>query len=929
MFTMSKLFRRFFFIVLMIITMMFSAIYLYSVPLIQEQVFEIERNSARLALDNAFQLANKMHVNLENYREQALNAHKQRLKALVQLTEANLRQAYKALPQSGSFKNNRNLDAFKVLNHFSYDNDGYIWIADSQGEFITHPLPKFRDNTPSTFDTAAEKDILMSKIRSVIYEGEGFYHYKWQRLKDGPAAEKLTYIKYFPEWDLVIGSGLYLDDIETEVEQRKQNAITEVREALSQVRVAKTGYLFIFNKEGLLLTHPNSNIDQTNALSLRNPITGQPIVSELISVADTGQELRYKWDKPDDPGNYIYDKISLVRTLDGFGWYICSSVYVDELKHSSQLLSQRILTIALISTLLAICLAVFFISRITHPIKQLADTAERVRDGDLSAKSGIIRDDEIGLLAQTFDRMVTRLKSNIQTLDSKVKSRTLELAQLEERQRLILDALPAQIAYLDADLNYLFVNQGYADFFNKSKEEIINHPIGSILASGMMADIQDKVRRCLTGEKIVFEYQFKDRPVITKRMLIPDIDNNHNICGLVNLSLDITAEKDAERKLMEAQRMSATGQLAGGLAHDFNNLLSVILGNLLAATDHYKDATGLDRYLAPAIRASRRGADITGRLLSFARRQALTSRRVDLAILLPDTIELLQGSLPENIKIISTVSTPAIVTVDPNQLENAIINLALNARDAMPEGGEIGVSISACKLATDSAESGYDETVPAGEYVRLQVSDSGHGFTAQAMTQAYEPFYTTKSYSNGSGLGLSMVYGFIKQSRGFISIASTPGKGSAVTLLLPVNTQAEQPGDNTPPTAKLLSNANSNLTLLVEDDRDVRTIIRKQLISLGYAVIEAADSDEARNLIEALDHIDNLVSDISMPGPLNGLELADLMAEHHPAASIVLISGYAYDQLSDRSDLPCHTILKKPFSKEALKKAINSADKAR
>lgn len=926
----SKLFRRFFFVVLMIIAVMFTVIYLYSVPLIQKQVFEIERNSARLALNNAFELANKMHTNLQSYREQALDAHKQRLTAVVELTEASIRQAYNTLPEHASLKDNMNINIFNVVNNFTYANDGYIWIADSSGRLISHPNPRYRNANVLALNESEEKAILQSVIRSAIQDGKGYYRYKWQRLEYGLPVDKLSYVKHYPEWDLIIGSGLYLDDIESEVQLRKQKAIAEVREALNQIQVAKTGYLFIFNTEGHLLAHPNPNIDQTNALKLLNPVTGQPIVSELIAVADTGKELHYKWDKPTDQGNYIYDKISLVRSLDGFGWYICSSVYVDELKHSSEVLSERILAIALISIILSICLAVFFINRITHPIKKLADTAERVRDGDLSAKSGIIRDDEIGLLAQTFDKMVQRLQSNIQTLDSDVKNRTRELAQLEERQRLILDALPAQIAYLDSDLNYLFVNQGYADFFNMKKADIVNQPISSILAPKMMADIKGEIQRCLAGEDVVYEYSsnIEDKLVITKRIMIPDIDSKNNLTGLLNLSLDITAEKDAERKLTEAQRMSATGQLAGGLAHDFNNLLSVILGNLLAVTDHYKHVNGLEKYLSPAIRASRKGADITGRLLSFSRRQALSPSNVNLSRLLPDTIELIQGSLPDSIEIISQVTTRAIVFVDQNQLENALINLALNARDAMPDGGRLEFQISACDISSDLTKSDYDETVPAGEYIKLQVSDSGHGFSADAITQAYEPFFTTKHHGDGSGLGLSMVYGFIKQSRGYISIISTPSNGATITLLLPANNQTDKNGDIE---ASEINNQSSpgNLTLLVEDDYDVRAVIRDQLVSIDYTVIEAADAEEAEQLIKALDNIDNLVSDIKMPGRLNGFELADLMTEHHPAASVVLISGYAYDQLSGRSNQPDHKILKKPFSKEALKQAIINASNSR
>ncbi|MEH6579067.1 MAG: cache domain-containing protein [Amphritea sp.] len=920
----SKLFRRFFLVVLLIIAVMFVAIYMYSVPLIQKEVYEIERNSARLALNNVFQLANKMHSDLEGYRQQALESHKQRLKAVVTLTEAHIREAYAEAERTNTTLEQARTRIFNGLRNFTYDNDGYVWIADHDTNLLSHPDPRFQNMDISVIGTSEQETLIRKVIHSATTEGEGFYQYKWQRLNEGPALDKLSYVKNYPQWGFVIGSGLYLDDIESEVHQRKQDTIREVREALSKIRVAKTGYLFIFDKEGQILAHPNPNIDQTNALDLMDPLTGRSIIEELIEVADTGKELHYKWDKPSDPGNYIYDKISLVRSLDGFGWYICSSVYEDELRNSSALLSERILTIALISILMGISLAIYFINRITQPIKQLARTAARVHGGDLTAKSGIVRDDEIGMLARTFDTMVKRLHNNIQTLDSKVKSRTQELAQLEERQRLILDALPAQIAYLDKDLQYIFVNQGYADFFNKSKHEIIGQPITKIIDSVMMDSINEQVSRCLAGEEVVYEYRFDldEREIITKRTLLPDIAADGQIIGLLNLSLDITAEKEAEHKLTEAQRISAAGQLAGGLAHDFNNLLTVILGNLLAANDHFATTEGLAKYINPAIRASRRGADITGRLLAFSRRQALIPTTVNLNTLLQETVELLEGSLSDDIEVVSHNMTDTALFVDPGQLENALVNLALNAKDAMPQGGRIEFIVNVRSIGSPLS---YDEEVPPGQYIEIQVNDNGCGFSPEAKKLAYEPFYTTKGIGEGSGLGLSMVYGFIKQSRGYISIESRPGQGASISLLLPVTDVPPLHADlNSPLSLSTDKNYAGKLMLLVEDDGDVRAIVREQLMTLGFTVIEAGDADEAEHLINTLKSIKGMVSDINMPGRLNGFELAALMRKKSPTNTIVLISGYEYDQLSSRDKQQHYKILRKPFDKETLEQAINN-----
>ncbi|MDI3326591.1 cache domain-containing protein [Pontibacterium granulatum] len=919
----TKLVRRFFWVILMIIAVMFIAVYVYSVPMIQKEVYEIERNSARLALNNVFQLANKMYSNLESFRAQALDAHKQRLKAVVELTEAQIANTFAQAERDNLSAEQVRTRLFANLRNVTYGNDGYIWVADHDATLLSHPDPRFQGFEISKTDNRDQSHLIRQVIDAAVKEGEGFYQYKWQRLSEGPAIDKLSYVKNFPQWGFVIGSGLYLDDLEAEVQARKQAAIQEVREALSEIRVAKTGYLYIFDNKGHLLAHPNPNIDQTSALTLINPSSGRPIIEELIDIADTGKELHYKWDSPSDPGNYVYDKISLVRSMEGFGWYICSSVYVDELRHSSVQLSQRILTIALISILLAMGLAVFFIHRIVQPIKQLALTAERVRGGDLTARSGIQRDDELGMLAQTFDSMVHRLRTNIQTLDSKVQERTQELALLEERQRLILDALPAQIAYLDADLRYLFVNQGYADLFGGDKQSIVGRSIDAVIDPEMMDTIKPQIEQCLAGEEVAFEYSFNrdGQEMITKRILLPDINSNGEIIGLLNLSLDITAEKEAERRLTEAQRMNAAGQLAGGLAHDFNNLLSVIQGNLLAASDRFIETQGLQKYLTPAIRASRRGADITARLLAFSRRQALAPTAVDVKSLIEDTVELVTSSLPGNILVIQEIESDAALFVDPGQLENALVNLALNARDAMPEGGEIELRVR--NLRVDRPLE-YDEPVPRGDYVEIRVSDTGCGFPDEALAQACEPFFTTKGAGKGSGLGLSMVYGFIKQSRGFITIVNRPAGGACVSLLLPltdVDLQPHHPQNVPAPTHQDFTN---QLMLLVEDDRDVRAVVRDQLITLGFTVLEAGDADEAEQLIRSLPEIEGLVSDIDMPGRLNGFGLAELMREQNSNSTIVLISGNAVYQQPE-STHQTWEILPKPFEGDTLAAAISAA----
>ena len=914
----TRLVTRFFGVIMMIVAVIFITVYFYSVPLVQNEVYAIEKNSARLALNNVFQLANKMYANMEGYRQQAVDSHKERLRNVIDMAEAHIHNRLQLAARQGLSQQSALNDILRDLQSFRYGRDGYLWVADKNTMLLSHPDPAFSGRPLKDVPDQARAVVLENMVLEAIEAGDGFYEYRWQRLDEGEPIDKLSYLKYFPQWGFLIGTGLYLDDLESEIQQRRQRAIDTMREAMNDIRVAKSGYLFIFDKSGHMIAHPNANIDDTNALDLIDPASGRPILEELIEVSDSNKELHYLWDRPSDPGNYIYEKISVVRSLQGFDWYICSSVYVDELQRSSLQLGQRILAIGLFSIMLAAVLGILFVNRIVQPIKQLALTAERVNNGDLRAESGIRRDDEVGTLAHVFDTMVRQLRRNITNLDRRVRERTEELAQMEERQRLILDALPAQIAYLDNQLTYIFVNQGYADLFGGDKSQVTGKRLAD-LSPHMLRDIQQEVDRCLAGEEVHYEYRFQlhGREIITRRLLLPDLNSDGEVIGLLNLSMDITNEKEAERRLMEAQRMSAAGQLAGGLAHDFNNLLSIIQGNLMVLRERQQHDNALQAFIAPAIRATQRGAELTSRLLTFSRNQQLTPGNTDLEQLMKDCVDLISSSLPKNIQLHYQVDTHQPLFVDVAQLENALVNLALNARDAMPDGGDISFSVSRRSISYLR----LDEQVAPGDYIEISVEDSGSGFSAEALNQAYEPFFTTKSRGKGSGLGLSMVYGFIKQSRGYIQLSNRAQGGACVQILLPADsipTKEELSTSSQQQAEPTMDFGGGQLILLAEDEDDLRELIRHQLTDLGFRVLDASDADEAQQLIASVDAIDGLVSDIDMPGKLTGFELARLFQQRKPQGFALLISGNP-DYSSDDATIP---LLRKPFTCEALASAL-------
>lgn len=924
----SRLVQRFFPIVLLLIVVFFSAVYVYSVPFIKNTVYEIERNASRMVLENVFTLANRMHTDLETYREQALDAHKRQLRVMISMTANALQERFEEAKREGLSQAEAQQSMYEMLRHFRSDNGHYIWVADYQYRLLSHPDSRFHNTDASTLINQEGVAVLPAIVDLAVREGQGFYQYKWNRLNEQQQLDKLSFVQNFPEWGVVIGTGVYLDDVELEVASRREKALEELRESFKELRVARTGYLFIFDARTNMLIHPNPNINGTNIQELKNPVTGQSIAQDLISVADTGEELYYRWDRPDDPGNYIHDKLSLVRYVEGFDWYICSSVYVDELKRSANELSDRVLVMALIALLVAVAMAFFFIYWVTNPIKRLADAAQRVSQGALDTTAGFRRDDELGILAEAFDSMVHRLRDNIENLDLTVRRRTQDLEStnqqliqtakereqaqqrlqwVEAQQRIILDALPALVAFVDADQQLRFVNEPFASAVGQPKAQLTDTPLAAcdaVFVHGLaehfkaIAPFKDEQQVQLAGETRVY-----------RRILTPCQDSQRGVLGTLLLAFDITAERQLEQTLQEAQKMSAVGQLAGGLAHDFNNLLSVILGNLLVVSDQHPDDHQLQRHLKPSIRAARRSAEITHRLLAFARRQSLSPMNCDINVLLQETTELLRSSLPSDVELrYQPTEVSLLPFVDPGRLEDALVNLVLNARDALPSGGKIDIQLSHQTL-TEPLQ--LDETAPVGDYLVIQIRDNGEGFTPQALKMAFEPFYTTRTGGAGSGLGLSMVYGFVKQSNGYIRIQSARNEGALIELWLPgflqdaLSYQSRQTEGQ-----RVLS---SGLVLLVEDNDDVRQIVREQLIKQGFNVIESATAEEAQSLSHVLEQVDLLLTDIRLNSSLNGFELAQDFHAYHPDAGIVFMTGYAYDESQQRQNPDNWPVMLKPF----------------
>ena len=527
-----------------------------------------------------------------------------------------------------------------------------------------------------------------------------------------------------------------------------------------------------------------------------------------------------------------------------------------------------------------------------------------------------------------LDERVRRRTAQLENANAKLRQASGEneriaaaLRRSEERLRLINDTIPILIGYVDQHEIYQYTNKGYSDWYGHPEGAVTGRAVLDVVGPQVYAQVRDPVRRALAGQQVSYEYQMErqGQTVFARSTLVPEITADGVTLGFFVFSHDITEQKRMQAALVQAQKMEAIGQLTGGLAHDFNNLLTVIIGNLAALQDHRPHDAELNECVEPALQSARRGVQLIKRLLTFSRQQPLEPQAVDIGHLIGSLSKLVRRSLPESIAVSTDLSGASIhALVDPGQLESALLNFALNARDAMPEGGRLHIAARTVDLSSDAGA--FD--LPPGRYAMIEVADNGCGMDSATLTRVFEPFFTTKRFGLGSGLGLAMAYGFARQSGGGISIQSQPGQGTTVLMALPLTTpepDLDRPSDDLP-----LAHG-GELVLLVEDEPNVRRVVRQQLIDLGYPVIEAEDGVQALTMIGQIPDIALVVSDVIMPGGVNGWQLAAAVACDFPHMGIVLMSGYT-EENGVGHDLP---VLAKPFGREDLVRALQRAERGK
>lgn len=546
--------------------------------------------------------------------------------------------------------------------------------------------------------------------------------------------------------------------------------------------------------------------------------------------------------------------------------------------------------------------------------------------GGIASQAAIAIDN--AQLLETAERSRRELELLTQTLEQRVRERTTALQRSEQQFQQLVDGITDCAIYMVDPNGYVASwNPGAERIKGYAANEIIGQHFGIFYteedrAAGLPAEV---LRAAATHGKYEAENWRvrKDGTRFWASVLIDPIrDSAGEIVGFAKITRDMTERRAMQEQLHQSQKMEAIGQLTGGVAHDFNNLLTVILGNLETLARHVPPDPRARRALDQATRGAQRAATLTSQLLAFSRRQPLNPKPTDANRLVSGVSDLIRRALGENVAL-ETVLAAGVwrIEVDPHQLESALLNLAVNSRDAMPQGGKLTLETANAHIDEQYAAQ-YAEISP-GQYVLISVSDTGIGMTKDVLARAFDPFFTTKPIGEGTGLGLSQVFGFVKQSGGHVKLYSEAGQGTTVKIYLPRSTTVADSDESDRAPCEVRGDPGEAI-LVVEDDDGVRLYSTESLRDLGFTVHEASDASSALRILERHPEIMLLFTDVGLPS-INGRELVEQARRIRPGLRVLFTTGYARNAIVHQGRLdPGVELLPKPFSRAQLGERVRA-----
>lgn len=812
---------------------------------VTESVYKSEFKHAQDIVDSTLLNVSTEYQSLVFFKNAAIKRRKTELKDIVGIAFSTVQLNYEKFRKGILSEAEAKLLSLEQLKNMRYDNDvGYIWVNDTTTPIprmvmhTTHPEldGKILDNPNFNCAQGTDKN-LFAAFREVCEDvGSGYVDYLWPKPSADGLTEKqpkLSYVKLFKKWNWIIGSGVYIDDIDEDVAKRFNAILNELRETLAKIKIGKSGYMFVFSGEQDLLIHPA--YQGANVSNLINPETGNPLFVEMTEVSQDTGILEYLWDKPpNNIGEYKFPKRAYIKYFEPLDWYVCSAVYKDELKQPGLLLRNKIIMVSLGVLALALTFAAILSSKIVHPLLKLTAATRAIREGGVTAADipveGPTETKELGsVINEMLDSIKNGMDEKEQLLRALEKgNRELsaanfqlgvevkehakieqELIQLRNHQKNILDSMPSVLVGVDA---YGAINQwntGAEKTTGKKFENVAGHPLTEVFPE-LAAELNQAKNVLLSGkteERIRVPRTINGETRYENITVYPLISNG--LDGVVIRLDDVTERVHIEEMMVQTEKMMSVGGLAAGMAHEINNPLGGILqgaqnierrlsadlkrnifeadkaGTSIERIRSYMQSRDIFRMLAGIREAAERAADIITNMLNFSRKPEVHRTSCKLDDLANNAISLAAQDYDlkkkydfRQIEIVKDYEDDLpFVICSPTEVEQVFLNLLGNAAQAM----------------TDMQQSGTQAKITIrirqeNDYVITEVEDNGPGMKNSVRKRVFEPFFTTKPKGFGTGLGLSVSYFIITENHsGSFSIESTPGKGAKFIFKLPIN----------------------------------------------------------------------------------------------------------------------------------------------
>ena len=846
---------------------------------LREEYFDTQKNLIKAETDKVIDY-------IEYKRSQA----EERLKQII---EGRTNEAYDiALNLYNRYKTSKSPSEIQqiiidALRPIRYNNRrGYYFITRLDGvEILFADRPEMEGRNLIDMQDTQGKFVIRDMIDIIKKSGQGYYRYTWTKPQSiGKGFPKIAYIRHFEPYDWLIGTGEYLDDVVNDIQQ-------EVLARLENITFGDDGYIFAGQWDGLSLVNPakgQNMIDITDA-------NGVKIVRELIKAARTGGGF-VSYVRPKFNSNVTYNKLSYTTGIPEWKWYVGAGVNVDKIEtiiqHKRDALQKRIRSnLSKIIIILAALVLFIFITaklvtdRISRSFNQFSAFFSTAATESAKIDSENLHFKEFETLASAANRMISeRNKAEAALRDS------------ERKYRELVQSVNSIILRMDTEGNIVFFNKYAQTFFGYREEEILGrNVIGTIVPpvdrngfdlEVMIKEMGTQPERFISNENENLRRNGERVRIAWMNKAIYDAENR--VKEILCVGIDITEKWQLEKRLAQAQKMEAIGTLAGGIAHDFNNILSAILGYTELSLIDLSQDSAIRGNLKQVLMAGGRARELVQHILTYSRQREREMQPVKINLIVNEALKLLRASLPSTIEIRSSIKSDLAVISDATNIHQVIMNLCTNAGYAMQaNGGILQVNLEDVDLDGDFIKQHPD--LKPGKFVRLTVSDTGHGMSPEVMERIFDPFFSTKKKGEGTGMGLSVVHGIVKSHGGAITVDSTPGRGSVFRLYFPAIESELNPQNES---ANLMLTGTEHI-LFVDDEPFQADIAKKMLTRLGYRLTTCTSSIEALEAFrQAPDKFDLVITDMTMPR-MPGDVLARELIAVRPAIPIIVCTGYS------------------------------------